>query len=61
MSLLTAFGRALRAFRVASAHAYPYWGYCTHCMETTPWFTNALTGEYRCTRCDHDQLRDTAE
>jgi len=61
MALLHYVGRALRAYRVTSLRSHAHWGYCSHCTETTPWFTNAWTGEYRCTRCDHDQLRDTAE
>lgn len=61
MSLLNALGRALQACRTISAHSHPYWGHCSHCTETTPWFTNAWTGEYRCTRCDRDQLSDATE
>lgn len=58
MKLFHHIGRALRTGRTLSLHTHAYWGYCPHCMEATPWFTNTWTGEYRCTRCDHDQLRD---
>lgn len=61
MALLTSIGRALRAFRTANIHSHAYWGYCSNCMKATPWFTNSWTGEYRCTRCDHDQLRGAAD
>lgn len=58
MKLLHRISRAFSTGRALSLHAHAYWGYCPECMETTPWFTNAWTGEYRCTRCDRDQLDD---
>lgn len=55
MKLFHYVGRALRAGRVLSLHSHAYWGYCPHCLEATPWATNAWTGEYRCARCGTDQ------
>jgi hypothetical protein len=61
MNLLNQLGRALRTYRAFGVHSHVYWGRCARCQETTPWSTNAWAGEYRCTRCDHDQLRDDAD
>jgi hypothetical protein len=61
MSLLSNLGHALRTYRTVSVHSHAYWGHCSHCQESTPWFTNAWTGEYRCTRCQSDQLRDATD
>lgn len=46
---------ALRA--VSGVSRALYWGDCPHCERPTPWQTNALRGEYRCTRCGRSPLQ----
>ncbi|MEM1054240.1 MAG: hypothetical protein AAGI52_01840 [Bacteroidota bacterium] len=45
---------ALRS--VAGVSRAVYWGDCPHCGRPTPWQTNALRGEYRCSRCERSPL-----
>lgn len=59
MKLFHHLGRVFRTGHLLGPHIHAYHGYCPHCMETTPWLTNAGASEYRCARCDHDQLHYT--
>ena len=43
-------------FAAAQIRHASYWGECAHCARTTPWYTNTLRGEYRCTECGHSPL-----
>jgi hypothetical protein len=61
VKLFQSISRALSAGRLLNLHAHAYWGYCPECLEATPWFTNAWSGESRCTRCDRNQLDETAD
>ena len=35
-----------------------FFGACRRCERTTPWYTNAVQGVYRCAVCGHDALDD---
>ena len=43
-------------FAAAQIRHANYWGPCPHCEHTTPWHTNAVRGEYRCTECGRSPL-----
>lgn len=43
---------------LAAASRPAYWGDCPTCQRATPWYTNAVRGEYRCQRCGHDPVRE---
>ncbi len=43
-------------FAAAQVRHASYWGECVRCERTTPWYTNAMRGEYRCTECGHSPL-----
>ena len=55
MAFTLRFPTLFSSFRqLATASRPTYWGECVHCARTTPWYTNVVRGEYRCTACGQD-------